>query len=148
MALILDGGSRGEAAKVAGVTLQIVRDWVLRFNAGGPGGLATRKAPGRAAILNNEQRARLAAVVEPGPIPATHGVVRRRLADLAQWIWDEFALSVTRHTLGRQLRGMRYRKLTARPRHRGQKGDDIGDFKKASPPVWHSSMGGSREERR
>jgi transposase len=30
--LILDGGSRSEAAKVAGVTLQIVRDWVLRFN--------------------------------------------------------------------------------------------------------------------
>lgn len=47
VALILDGGSRSEAATVAGVTLQIVRDWVLRFNAGGPGGLATRKAPGR-----------------------------------------------------------------------------------------------------
>jgi transposase len=36
LALILDGGSRGEAAKFAGVTLQIVRDWVLRFNEGGP----------------------------------------------------------------------------------------------------------------
>ena len=48
MALILDGGSRSDAAKVAGVTLQIVRDWVLRFNAEGPDGLATRKAPGRA----------------------------------------------------------------------------------------------------
>ena len=33
IALILDGGSRREAAKLAGVTLQIVRDWVLRFNA-------------------------------------------------------------------------------------------------------------------
>jgi transposase len=33
MALILDGGSPSDAAKVAGVTLQIVRDWVLRFNA-------------------------------------------------------------------------------------------------------------------
>lgn len=86
MALIPDGGSRSEAAKVAGVTLQIVRDWVLRFNEGGPDGLVTRKAPGRASILNVEQRARLAAVVETGPIPAAHGVVRWRLADLAQWI--------------------------------------------------------------
>ncbi|PKP63976.1 MAG: hypothetical protein CVT85_12690 [Alphaproteobacteria bacterium HGW-Alphaproteobacteria-7] len=45
IALILDGGSRSDAAKVAGVTLQIVRDWVLRFNADGPDGLAKRKAP-------------------------------------------------------------------------------------------------------
>ena len=28
VALILDGRSRSEAAKIAGVTLQIVRDWV------------------------------------------------------------------------------------------------------------------------
>jgi len=32
MALILDGGSRSDAAKIAGVTLQLVRDLVLRFN--------------------------------------------------------------------------------------------------------------------
>jgi len=57
------------------------------------------------------------------------GVVRWRLCDLAQWIWDEFELSVTRHTLGREIRAIGYRKLTARPRHRGQKGDDIADFK-------------------
>ena len=148
VALILDGGSRSEAAKVAGVTLQIVRDWVMRFNEGGPDGLVTRKAPGRASTLNDEQRSRLAAVVKAGPIPATHGVVGWRLADLAQWIRDEFALSVTRHTLGRELRGMGYRKLSARPRHRGQKPDDIADFKKASPPVWRRSSGGSREEPR
>jgi transposase len=148
VALILDGGSRSEAAKVAGVTLQIVRDWVLRFNEGGPDGLATRKAPGRASILNEEQRARLAGQVEAGPIPAAHGVVRWRLADLAQWIWDEFELSVTRYTLGRELRAMGYRKLSARPRHLGQKPDDIADFKKASPPVWRRSPVGSREEHR
>jgi transposase len=148
VALILDGGSRSEAAKVAGVTLQIVRDWVVRFNEGGPDGLITRKAPGRASILNNDQRTKLAAIVEAGPIPAAHGVVRWRLADLAQWIWDEFALSITRHTLGRELRAMGYRKLSVRPRHRGQKPDDVADFKKASLPVWRKSSSGSRVERR
>jgi transposase len=66
LAVILDGGSRSEAAKVAGVTLQIVRDWVLRFNEAGPEGLATRKAPGKSSILNDEQRARLAEIVEAG----------------------------------------------------------------------------------
>jgi transposase len=90
VALILEGGSRSDAARVAGVTLQIVRDWVLRFNEGGAEGLATRKAPGPASILNDEQRAHLAKQVEAGPIPAAHGVVRWRLVDLAQWIWDEF----------------------------------------------------------
>ena len=83
-----------------------MRDWVLRFNKGGPDGLATRKAPGRASILNDAQRARLAEIVEAGPIPAAHGVVRWRLCDLAQWIRDEFELSITRHTLGRELRAM------------------------------------------
>lgn len=148
VALILDGGRRSEAANVAGVTLQIVRDWVLRFNKGGPDGLATRKAPGRSSILNDEQRARLAEIVEAGPIPAAHGVVRWRLCDLAQWIWDEFQLSVTRHTLGRELRAMGYRKLSARPRHRGQKADDVAIFKKSSLPAWLKSPGGSQQARR
>ena len=124
LAVILDGGSRSEAARMAGVTLQIVRDWALRFNEAGPEGLATRKhvlsfaegAPGRASILNDEQRARLLEQVESGPIPAAHGVVRWRLVDLGQWIWDEFGLSVTRFTLGRELRAMGYRKFSARPR--------------------------------
>lgn len=148
VALILDGGRRSEAAKVAGVTLQIVRDWVLRFNEYGPEGLATRKAPGRVSILNDDQRAKLAAMVEAGPIPAAHGVVRWRLCDLALWIHDEFNLSITRHTLGRELRAMGYRKLSARPRHRGQKDDDIVDFKKVSLPVWRRSSGSSPKKRR
>ena len=148
LAVILDGGSRSEAARMAGVTLQIVRDWVLRFNEGGPEGLATRKAPGKAPILNDEQRARLAEQVEAGPIPAAHGVVRWRLVDLGQWIWDEFGLSVTRFTLGRELRAMGYRKLTARPRHHGQRAEDIADFKKASQPVWQRSKGAFPRARR
>ena len=44
IATSLDGGSRSEAARIAGVTLQIIRDWVLRFNEAGIAGLATRKA--------------------------------------------------------------------------------------------------------
>jgi hypothetical protein len=37
--------TRSEAAKIGGVTLQIVRDWVVKFNARGPEGLIDRKAP-------------------------------------------------------------------------------------------------------
>lgn len=60
LASILDAGSRSEAAKIGGVTLQIVRDWVIRFNAEGPDGLKSRKAPGKPSILNNEQRRHIA----------------------------------------------------------------------------------------
>src|SRR3954454_7874115 len=46
LAAIYDGASRTEAAQIGCVTLQIVRDWVLRFNAHGPEGLLTGRAPG------------------------------------------------------------------------------------------------------
>lgn len=64
---------------------QIVRDWVLRFNARGPDGLLDGKAPGRQSLLNDAQRRALVEMVECGPIPSIHGVVRWRLIDLAGW---------------------------------------------------------------
>src|SRR4029434_10304185 len=51
LAEIYDGGSRGKAARIGGVGLQTVRDWVLRFNAAGPDGLVDGKAPGKPAKL-------------------------------------------------------------------------------------------------
>jgi transposase len=33
LAVIYEGGSRTQAAEIGGVSLQTVRDWVLRFNA-------------------------------------------------------------------------------------------------------------------
>lgn len=139
LALIVDGSSRSEAAKAGGVTLQIVRDWVIRFNADGPDGLMSRKAPGKIPILSDEQRRALAEQVEAGPIPAAHGVVRWRLIDLAQWVWDEFGLSITKQTLSREMRALGFRKLSARPRHHGQKEGAIADFKKASQASWQKS---------
>src|SRR5690348_11264430 len=53
LAMIYEGGSRTEAAEVGGVTLQVVRDWVLRFNEQGPEGLIDRKAPGQPSRLND-----------------------------------------------------------------------------------------------
>ena len=76
LAAVYDGATRTEAAGIGWVTPQIVRDWVLRFNAEGPDGLVDRKAPGQPPRLNDTHRAALAAVIESGPIPAVHGVVR------------------------------------------------------------------------
>src|SRR3984893_790235 len=63
LAEIYDGGSRPDAARIGGVGVQIVRDWVVRFNAKGPDGLLTGKAPGAPSILDERQRQALRQVV-------------------------------------------------------------------------------------
>jgi transposase len=112
---------------------------VVRFNAEGPDGLLDRKAAGPTPKLDDAQRRALAARVEAGPIPAVHGVVRWRLVDLAQWVWEEFRLSVSVQTLSRELRALGYRKLSARPRHHAQDPESLEAFKKTSPPRWRRS---------
>jgi transposase len=139
LAVTYDGGTRSEAARLGSVTLQIVRDWVVRFNAEGPEGLRDRKAPGPTPLLTDAHRRALAAAIEAGPIPAAHGVVRWRLCDLGQWLWEEIRVSVSMQTLSREVRAMGYRKLSARPKHHAQAEGAIETFKKTSPPRWQGS---------
>ena len=139
VAAIYDGGTRSQAARIGHVTLQIVRDWVVRFNAEGPDGLRDRKAPGPMPLLTEAHRQALAAQIDHGPIPAAHGVVRWRLCDLGQWLWEEFRVSVSPQTLSRELRAMGYRKLSARPKHHAQAEGAIALFKRRFPPCWRKS---------
>lgn len=139
LAAIYNGGSRSEAARIGDVTLQIVRDWVVRFNAHGPEGLRNRKAPGPTPLLTDAHRQALALQIDRGPAPAIHGVVRWRLTDLGQWLWDAFRVSVSPQTLSRELRAMGYRKLSGRPKHHAQAEGAIETFKKTSPPRWRAS---------
>src|SRR5713101_1594274 len=141
LAAIYDGGSRAEAARLGGVGLQTVRDWVLAFNAEGPPGLVNGKAPGNAPLLNDERRQALRQIVESGPLPAVHGVVRWRLIDLAQWVFDEFRISISKQTLSRELRALGFRKLSARPRHHAQ---DAAALKKISPRALPRSPSATR----
>ncbi|TXN75914.1 IS630 family transposase [Methylobacterium sp. WL18] len=126
-------GSRSAAAVLGGVGLRAVRDWVVVFNAYGPDGLIGGKAPGARPLLNVKQRETLRALIEQGPMPAAHGVVRWRLVDLAQILFEDHGVSVSEQTLSRVLRAMGYRKLSARPRHHAQDPDAILAFKKPFP---------------
>src|ERR1700675_4382767 len=132
LAAIYDDATRTEAAKIGGVGLQIIRDWVLRFNARGPDGLLDGKSPGQPSKLNDVQRQAIVRMIESGPIPAVHDVVRWRLIDLTQWVFEEFRITIAKQTLSRELRAMGYRKLSARPRHHAQAAGAIEDFKKSS----------------
>src|SRR5476651_2460215 len=122
LAAIYDGATRTEAARIGGVTLQIIRDWVMRFNARGAAGLLDGKSPGQPSRLNDVQRQ---AIV--------------RLIDLSQWIYEEFRITVAKQTLSRELRAMGYRKLSARPRHHAQAEGAIDNFKKSSQRAWMKS---------
>jgi transposase len=139
LAAIYDGGSRGDAAHIGGVGLQTVRDWVLRFNTHGPEGLIDGKAPGNRARLGEAERLALREIVEAGPIPAVHGVVRWRLKDLVQWLFESFRISVSETTVSRELKRLGFAKLSARPRHHAQNAAAMETFKKTSPPSWRRS---------
>lgn len=136
LSVISAGGTRSKAAEIGGVGLQTVRDWVVAFNADGPDGLIDGKAPGARPRLNADQRETLKAMIEQGPTPAAHGVVRRRLRDLAHVLAEDHGVSISEQTLSRTLRAMGYRKLSGRPRHHAQDPDAAAVFRKAFPTVW------------
>jgi transposase len=139
LATIYEGASRTEAARIGGVTLQIVRDWVVKFNAQGPEGLIDRKPPGQPSRLTDAHRQHLLQMIESGPIPAVHGVVRWRLVDLIHWLWEEHRVPISKQTLSREVRALGYRKLSARPRHHAKSEAAVEEFKKVSPRVWRKS---------
>jgi hypothetical protein len=64
LAAIYDGATRTEAARIGGVTLQIIRDWVMRFNARGAAGLLDGKSPGQPSRLNDVQRQAMLQMIE------------------------------------------------------------------------------------
>ena len=72
VAAIYDGARRTEAARIGGVTLQIVRDWVMKFNAAGSDGLLDRKAPG-----STEWSSRSAGLRPSAPRPLRRRQARR-----------------------------------------------------------------------
>ena len=95
LAEVYDGGSRTDASRIGGVGLQIIRDWVLRFNARGPDGLVDGKSEAQ-----RDHRRALAEVVEAGPVPAVDGVVRWRRKDLARWLLERSPSRSTRPRSG------------------------------------------------
>ena len=67
IAAIYEGASRAAAAGIAGVGRQILRDWVIRFNAEGPSGLYDGEDKGGGgATLSVEHRAVLEEILDHG----------------------------------------------------------------------------------
>lgn len=133
LAAVLDGMSRGEAAKMGGMDRQTLRDWVLRFNGQGPDGLIDCKAPGAARKLTEEQLAELAQIVETGPDPSSDGIVRWRRVDLKRKIKERFGVDYHERHVGTLLKELGFSHISARPQHPKQDEAVMEAFKKTSP---------------
>ncbi len=117
IALVLDGASRTEAARAAGMDRQSLRDWVRRCNDEGVGGLCGRARPGRPALMSQDQLAELDQMVEQAPDPQKDGIVRWRCIDLKEQIATRFGVDISERSVGRILKTRKFSRLVARPRH-------------------------------
>ena len=132
----------------AGWTVRRLRDWVIRFNEQGPDGLINIPSPGVPPKLGKKHRAFLARLVEEGPIPAVHGVVRWRACDLIMRLHEEFGLSVSDDTIYRALKDLGFSHVSARPKAYKQDPDAMEAFKKTLPTAWRKSAPNSHRAHR
>ena len=133
IALVMEGASREEAARVSGMDRQTLRDWVHRYNDSGLDGLSNRLAPGREPALTEEQEQALIRWVEAGPDLARDGVVRWRRVELRDRILREFGVTLHERTVGKLLEKHEYCRLTVRPQHPKSDPEAQATFKKTLP---------------
>lgn len=145
IAAVLEGASREDAARIGGMDRQTLRDWVIRFNEKGPDGLINIPSPGVPPKLDQEHRVFLARIVEEGPIPAMHGVVRWRACDLIMRLHEGFGLSVSDDTIYRTLKDLGFSHVSARPKAYKQDAETMDTFKKTLPDAWRKSAKSLRQ---
>jgi len=147
IAAVYEGQDRAAAAQIGAMDRQTLRDWVHRFNAQGPQGLIDRKPPGVKRRLTAAQEAELAELIEAGPRVEADGVVRWRCVDLQALILARWAVCYHERTIGKVLRRLGFRHISARPRHLGQEPAEIEAFKKTLPAGSARSQRNSRRQR-
>ena len=113
----LEGMSRADAARLAGMERQALRDAVVRYNVEGLAGLHDRPKPGRPARLSEAEQAALAARVFAGPDPERDGVAAWTRADLGRWLEARFGKRFHPSSLSRVLRRLDLSRQKARPVH-------------------------------
>lgn len=136
IALVLDGADRASAAIACGMDRQTLRDWAHRYNADGIAGLGERRKTGRKHKLDAVQAKAFAALVEAGPDPKLHKVVRWRCVDLQRELKTRFGVEVHERTVGKFLAKLGYRRLSVRPQHPDADPAAEEAFKKTFPKRW------------
>ena len=128
IANILDGMSREQAAKQAGMTRQTLRDWVHRYNEQGIEGLGDRFV-GPSFRLTPEQEKEIEALVTQGPEGT---LVRWRRVDLQKEIEKRYKVTYHERTIGKILHRLGFARISVRPKHPETDAVAQEDFKKTS----------------
>ena len=115
LALVLEGCSRGLAARSQGVDTQTLADWVRRYNEEGPEGLRGKPSGGSACRLDAQQLETVRGWMQEGPDLERDGLTRWRVADIAGKIRESFGVEYTVEGVRRLLRRMGFRHVSARP---------------------------------
>ena len=117
LANALDGMSREQAAKQAGMDRQTLRDWVIRFNAEGVAGLGDRPRSGRPPFLREGQMAAFKAIVLRGPDPERDGLSSWTAKDLCRLVEERFGVSYSENGMLDLLHGLDLSWQKTRPVH-------------------------------
>jgi transposase len=134
LANALDGMSRDEAARAAGMDRQTLRDWVHRYNAGGIEGLRDRPRPGRPCALDEGRQAALKGLILRGPKLERDGCVAWRARDLRELVERRFGVRYSESGVRRLLKGLDLSWQKARPVHPEADPKAQERFKKTCPP--------------
>jgi putative transposase len=133
LANALDGMSREEAARAAGMDRQTLRDWVHRYNAAGVEGLRDRPRPGRPCALDEGRQAALKGLILRGPKLERDGCVAWRARDLRELVERRFGVRYSESGVRRLLRGLDLSWQKARPVHPEADPKAQERFKKTCP---------------
>lgn len=117
LANAVDGMSREQAARQAGMDRQTLRDWVIRFNAEGVAGLRDRPKSGRPTWLDEGRLAAFKALVLRGPDPERDGVSGWRAQDLCRLVATRFGVVYSENGMLRLLHDLDLSWQKARPIH-------------------------------
>jgi len=134
IAAVLDGQSRQQAARLADMDRQTLRDWVHRFNAEGAAGLRDRSRSGRPRLLADALRPELAALIANGPDLEREGVVEYRLAHIQELAKRHFGADYSRGGMHAVLQQMGLSWQSPRPIHPKADPATHEAFKKTFPP--------------
>ena len=108
---------RAEAARLAGMERQALRDAVLRYNAEGLAGLRDRPRPGSKPRLDNTQRAGLLKLVLDGPDVEATGLSAWTLAELCREVEERWGVRYHEGHMSKLVRRLGLSRQKARPSH-------------------------------
>lgn len=128
----LEGMDRAMAARTAGMDRQTLRDWVIRYNRGGPAALFDAWGDGRPCRMSDGAQAALRALVLAGPDPVVDGVSTWRVIDLCGIVQERFGVSYSESGLAKLLKGLDLSWQTPRPQHAQSDAAAQTAFKKSS----------------